>query len=82
VNGSIVLTNWATATTISISTATTRPIPAHDGQAGAATDQGDFEVGEVCAWISQGKLIDYASNEGNPLEQQLWQVSFAASGSS
>jgi dipeptidyl-peptidase-4 len=24
-----------------------------------------------------GKLIRYASNEGNPLEQQLWQVSFA-----
>ena len=38
--------------------------------------KGDFEVGEVLSVDYQGKLIDYASNEGNPLEQQLWQVSF------
>ncbi len=39
--------------------------------------KGDFEVGEVLRVDAVGKLIDYASNEGNPLEQQLWQVSFA-----
>jgi dipeptidyl-peptidase-4 len=38
--------------------------------------QGDFEVGEVAHVDHNGKLIDYASNEGNPLESQLWQVSF------
>jgi dipeptidyl-peptidase-4 len=38
--------------------------------------KGDFEVGEVARVDHQGKLIDYASNEGIPLEQQLWQVSF------
>jgi dipeptidyl-peptidase-4 len=39
--------------------------------------RGDFEVGDVLRVDFEGKLIDYASNEGNPLEQQLWQVSFA-----
>jgi dipeptidyl-peptidase-4 len=34
-------------------------------------------VGDVLRVDFEGKLIDYASNEGNPLEQQLWQVSFA-----
>jgi dipeptidyl-peptidase-4 len=38
---------------------------------------GDFEVSEVLGVDYAGKLIRYASNEGNPLEQQLWQVSFA-----
>ncbi|HME59549.1 MAG TPA: alpha/beta fold hydrolase, partial [Terracidiphilus sp.] len=39
--------------------------------------QGDFEVGEVYRVDLAGKLIDYASNEGSVLEQQLWQVNFA-----
>jgi dipeptidyl-peptidase-4 len=38
--------------------------------------KGDFEVGEVLRVDHTAKLIDYASNEGNPLEQQLWEVSF------
>ena len=38
--------------------------------------KGEFEVGEVLGVDHAGKLIHYASNEGNPLEQQLWQVSF------
>ena len=38
--------------------------------------QGDFEVGEVLRVDFKGKFVDYASNEGNVLEQQLWQVSF------
>jgi dipeptidyl-peptidase-4 len=37
---------------------------------------GDFEVGEVLHVDAANGLVDYASNEGNPLEQQLWQVSF------
>jgi dipeptidyl-peptidase-4 len=37
---------------------------------------GDFEVGEVYNVDFQGKHIDYASNESNPLEQQLWRVGF------
>jgi dipeptidyl-peptidase 4 len=39
--------------------------------------KGDFEVGDVLRVNYKDGLIDYASNEGNPLEQQLWQVSFA-----
>ncbi len=38
--------------------------------------QGDFEVGEVARVDPLGKVIDYASNEGSPLDQQLWQVNF------
>jgi dipeptidyl-peptidase 4 len=39
--------------------------------------KGAFEVGEVSAVDHAGKMVRYASNEGNALEQQLWQVSFA-----
>jgi dipeptidyl-peptidase 4 len=39
--------------------------------------KGEFEVGEVLGVDHSGKTIRYASNEGNLLEQQLWQVSFA-----
>jgi dipeptidyl-peptidase-4 len=39
--------------------------------------KGEFEVGDVYRVDTQGKTVDYASNEGNPLEQQLWQVNFA-----
>jgi dipeptidyl-peptidase-4 len=38
--------------------------------------KGDFEVGEVFGVDHAGKLIRFASNEGNPLEQQIWQVGF------
>ena len=37
---------------------------------------GDFEVSEVDRVDFENKFVDYASNEGNVLEQQLWQVSF------
>jgi dipeptidyl-peptidase 4 len=39
--------------------------------------KGEFDVGDVLGVDHESKLIRYASNEGNPLEQQLWQVSFA-----
>ncbi len=37
---------------------------------------GDFEVGEIYNVDFARKQIDFASNEGNPLEQQLWRVGF------
>ena len=37
---------------------------------------GDFDVGDVYSVDTAHKFADYASNEGNPLEQQIWQVSF------
>ena len=38
--------------------------------------KGDFEVEEIFRVDHAAKLIDYASNEGNPIERQLWQVGF------
>lgn len=37
---------------------------------------GEFEVGEIYNVDFHARQIQYASNEGNPLEQQLWQVDF------
>jgi dipeptidyl-peptidase-4 len=39
--------------------------------------KGEFDVGDVLGVDHAGKLIRFASNEGNSLELQLWQVSFA-----
>jgi len=38
--------------------------------------KGEFDVGDVSGVDHAGKLIHYASNEGNPLEQQLWEIDF------
>jgi dipeptidyl-peptidase-4 len=38
--------------------------------------KGDFEVSDVLRVDHQGKTVDYASNEGNVLEEQVWQVGF------
>ena len=38
--------------------------------------KGDFEVGQVYRVDPERKNIYYASNEGSPLEQQVWQVTF------
>jgi dipeptidyl-peptidase-4 len=37
---------------------------------------GDFEVGKVYNVDPANKVVNYASNEGDPLEQQVWQVDF------
>lgn len=37
---------------------------------------GDFEVSDVYNMDTRSKVIEYASNQGNPLEQQIWQVNF------
>jgi len=72
-DGSIVLTEWADG---------------HNhlylysyGESGPAKlerqlTKGNFEVSEVIRADIAGKLIDYASNEGDPRQQQLWQVNF------
>jgi dipeptidyl-peptidase-4 len=38
--------------------------------------QGDFQVGQVYRVDLDKKLVFFASSEGSPLEQQMWQVSF------
>ena len=37
---------------------------------------GNFDVGEIYNVDFKRRQIEYASNEGNPLEQQLWRVDF------
>ncbi len=39
--------------------------------------QGDFEVSDILGVDHEAKLIRFASNEGDPQQQQLWEVSFA-----
>jgi len=38
---------------------------------------GDFDVAAVSTIDFEKQFVYYASNEGNPLEQQLWQVNFS-----
>jgi dipeptidyl-peptidase 4 len=38
--------------------------------------KGDFDVDEVLGADHAHKVVYYSSNEGSPLDQQLWQVSF------
>jgi dipeptidyl-peptidase-4 len=75
--GTIVLTNWTDGHNHLYLYSYDKDNP----QAGAAKlerqlTKGDFEVGDVLGVDHAGKMIHFASNEGNPLEQQLWQVSF------
>lgn len=76
--GTIVLTNWTDGHNHLYLYSYDEANPA---TASATREQqltkGDFEVGEVLGVDHAGKLIRYASTEGNPLEQQIWQVSFA-----
>ncbi len=53
----------------------TKPLTA-DAHLARQLTKGDFEVSEVYRVDSAHKTVDYASNEGNVLEQQIWQVSF------
>lgn len=39
--------------------------------------RGDFEVRDVYNVDDAAGIVDYASNEGNLLDQQIWQVNFA-----
>jgi dipeptidyl-peptidase-4 len=77
-SGSIVLTNWSDGHNHLYLYSYNQADPA----AAPATlerqlTKGDFEVGEVYRVDTAGKLVYYASNEGNPLDRQIWRVSFA-----
>jgi dipeptidyl-peptidase-4 len=76
--GRIVLTNWADGHNHLYLYSYDQADPAHaTAKLERQLTQGDFEVGEVYRVDLTGKLIDYASNEGNVLDQQLWQVNFS-----
>ena len=75
--GGIVLTNWSDGHNhLYLYSYDQR----HPMQAPAKLEKqltsGDFEVKDVYRIDFDKKFVDYASNEGNVLEQQLWQVSF------
>jgi dipeptidyl-peptidase-4 len=54
--------------------------PKHPGGRAATLEKqltsGDFDVSAVYRVDVKNRMAYYASNEGNPLEQQLWEVSF------
>jgi dipeptidyl-peptidase-4 len=76
-NGSLVLTNW----TDGHNHLYLYSYDAANPQASAVKLErqlttGAFDVGEVLRVDPAGKQVIYASNEGNPLEQQIWQAGF------
>jgi dipeptidyl-peptidase-4 len=76
-DGSIVLTNWSDGHNHLYIYNYDQADPARaTAKLERQLTQGDFEVGEVYRVDTAGKFIDYASNEGSELDQQLWQVSF------
>jgi dipeptidyl-peptidase-4 len=77
-SGAIILTNWTDGHNHLYLYSYDQVNPtAAEARLERQLTKGDFEVGDVLHVDFEGKLIDFASNEGNPLEQQLWQVSFA-----
>lgn len=77
-DGSIVLTQWGDGHThiylYSYDKANTATATA---KLERQLTQGDFEVTDVYRVDHQKKIIYFKSTEGNKLEQQIWQVSFA-----
>jgi dipeptidyl-peptidase-4 len=75
--GSIVLTNWSDGHNHLYLYSYNEHHPmAESAQQEKQLTSGNFEVSEVYRIDFGHKFVDYASNEGNVLEQQLWQVSF------
>jgi dipeptidyl-peptidase-4 len=77
-DGAIVLTSWSDGHNHLYLYSYDKQKPlASDAKLDRQLTSGDFEVGEVYSVDTARKVVDYASNEGNPLEQQLWQVNFS-----
>jgi len=75
--GSIVLTNWADGHNHLYLYSYDQAKPASTAaKLERQLTKGDFEVGEVYTVDFEGKVVDFAANEGNLLDQQLWQVGF------
>jgi dipeptidyl-peptidase-4 len=75
--GAIVLTSWSDGHThIDLYSYDTKKPLSSGAKLVKQLTGGNFEVGQVYAVDAANKVVDYASNEGNPLEQQIWQVNF------
>jgi dipeptidyl-peptidase-4 len=76
-NGSLVLTNWADGHNHLYLYSFDPGNPQTSAvKLERQLTKGEFDVGEVLRVDSANKQIVFASNEGNPLEQQIWQASF------
>jgi dipeptidyl-peptidase 4 len=76
-DGDIVLTNWTDGhNQLYLYKYDTAHPMAADAKPERQLTKGDFEVGDVYRVDAPGGLVDYASNEGNVLDQQIWQVTF------
>ena len=75
--GAVVLSSWSDGHThlYLYSYNSASPLAA-DAKLEKQLTRGDFEVGDVYAVDPARKVVTYASNEGNPLEQQIWEVNF------
>jgi dipeptidyl-peptidase-4 len=78
-DGAIILTNWADGHNHIYLYAYNADHPDRTEKATLVRQltHGDFDVAKIDRVDHNRKLIDYASNEGNPIEQQIGQVSFA-----
>jgi len=76
--GAIVLTQWSDGHNhiYLYSYDQAKPLSA-DARLVRQLTKGDFDVSAVNCVDAAHKVVDYASNEGNPLDQQVWQVNFA-----
>jgi len=76
-DGSIVLTNWSDGHNhLYLYSYDPAKLATTKATLVRQLTRGDFEVGDVLGVDTAGKVIRYESNEGNLLEQQLWQLSF------
>ena len=76
-DGAIVLTSWSDGHNqlYLYSYDKEKPLAA-DAKLERQLTKGDSEVGDVYNVDTAKKVVDFASSEGNPLEQQLWQERF------
>ncbi len=76
-DGAIVLTSWNDGHNhlYLYSYNKEKPLAADAKPAGQLT-KGDFEVADVYRVDTANKVVDFTSNEANPLEQQIWQADF------
>lgn len=76
-DGNIVLTNWTSGHNEIYLYSYDRSHPlAGPAKLVRPLSTGDFDVGEVYSVDFDANVVDYAANEGNPLEQQIWEVTF------
>ncbi|HEV2323509.1 MAG TPA: alpha/beta fold hydrolase [Terracidiphilus sp.] len=75
--GHIVLSDWASGHNQVYLYSYDQDHPlSHSAKLARQLTSGDYEVDEVYNVDHEASVVDYSANEGNPLEQQLWEVNF------